>query len=121
MTNTKSTGSRTTNRSTILAEDYILLSGTHSRIEGGKKIKYRAGDLLKLTADELNSSTDRFMPLSEFEEKLDAFEQERADEKERFEKAKSHRAMKGKNRDPEAVKRGDQLLEMRKTEKRVSI
>ena len=121
MMNAKSTGSKTTNRSSILTEDYILMSGTRSRTEGGKVVKYRAEDLVPLTMEELRAFPDRFMALSEFELKLDEFNHQRAEEEERFEKAKSRRAMKGKNRNPEAVKRGDQLLGMRKTEKRLIV
>ena len=102
------------------AEQYILLSGGHTRVEGGKRVKYFAGDLIEVTVQELRSFPDKFLPVEAYEARLAAFENQQAKDAQ-LRKAAARNAKRA-SRDPEAKKRGERLLEMRKSvEKRVTV
>jgi hypothetical protein len=104
-----------------LTEQFILKSGNHTRTEGGVTRKYRAGDIVPVTAKELVSFPDKFMKLSEFEEKLSTFEHQRAKEEDTFKKAMSRSAKKEDGRDSAAVQRNEDLLKMRKIGRRLVV
>jgi hypothetical protein len=102
------------------AKRYVLLSGTHSRVEGDRRVKYFRGDLIEPTAAELAAFPDKFLPIEEFEARLGAFKNQKAKDAQ-FRKAAARNAKKAA-RSPEAKRRGDQLLEMRKSaEKRLTV
>ena len=111
----------TKTKSTNLTEEFILVGGNHSRSEEGKVVKYRAGDIVPVTPEELKSFPKKFMLLSDFEKKLDELEHRRAEEEGKFKKAVSRKEKKDKNRDPEAIERGANLLSMRQVDKRITL
>ncbi len=111
----------TKTKSTNLTEEYILVGGNHSRSEEGRTIKYRRGDIVPVTPEELKSFPIKFMLLSDFEKELDEFERRRSEEEGKFKKVISRKEKKDENRDPEAIERGENLLSMRQVDKRITL
>lgn len=92
---------------------YILMSGSHSRDEGGLRVKYECGDEILLTAEEVERYPGRFLTLSQFKAKLELHAEARATRRRVQDKA-TPRQQKLQDRSPEAIERNQQLLEIQK-------
>ena len=103
-------------------EKFVLLSGTHIRVEDGVRVKYRSGDLISVNLEEIEQLGPKLMRLEAFEVKINEHERQQAEAEERFEKATSPRKSRDKERDPEAVARGQKALEVQRSkERRITI
>ena len=99
-------------------EQWIVLSGKHSRIEDGETVRYRAGDVIDISDEERAQFPSRFVRLVEFEARVAALARSRAEKKKIFGVASQKPKDKTEGRDPEAVKREKASLDMRRSSER---
>lgn len=102
------------------SEQFIVASGSHSRKEAGVTCKYEAGDMIVLSAAELEEFPSRFMSLADYGAMVAADKRRRAEERARRRKMLPPDKARKANRDPEAIRRQKNLLKLtRKSERRI--
>lgn len=100
------------------SEKYIVRSGSHSRMEKGKRVKYECGDEIELSAAELGKFPLKFMSMSEYDSFLAAEETRRRADRALDIAQFPPRVLKKRNRTSEALKRERKLVKARRRSER---
>lgn len=93
-------------------EQFIIKSGSHTRIENGERIKFECGDLISPTAEELKNFPLKFLSIVDFESLLEADEARKRRDRSLSKITFPPRVKKRGARDSEALKRQRRLLKM---------
>jgi len=100
------------------SEKFIVRSGSHSRVENGKRVKYECGDEIKLSAAEREKFPLKFMSLAEYDAFLAAEEQRRRADRALDIAQFPPAVLKKRNRTSDSLKRQRKLVKARRRSER---
>lgn len=99
-------------------EQYVIRSGSHTRHEGGKSVKFNCGDLIVPTAEELRAFPLKFLTLDAYESLIQE-DARRTRETRALDRAMfAPRVKKLGARDSESLKRQAKLLRIQRGRER---